>query len=254
MNPRKTAGYGWTPDLPDHRDIKYAAVRPTLAVLPPLVDLRPQCPPVYNQGQIGSCTGNAIAGAVEFELKKQATNVFMPSRLFIYYNERVAEGDPGVDKGAAIRDGMKSVAQQGVCDENLWPYTSDVFTAPAGNCYQAALANKVEQYLSLDNTDVNQLKSCLANGNPFVFGFTVYESFESAAVAASGVLPMPAPAEQTVGGHAVLAVGYDDSRSAFIVRNSWGTGWGIAGYFYMPYSYITSADLADDFWVIKLVE
>jgi C1A family cysteine protease len=254
MTPRTTSRYGWIPDLPDHRDIKYAVVRPTLIQLPSSIDLRPNCPAVYDQGQIGSCTGNAIAGAFEFGLMKQNLPVFQPSRLFIYYNERVAEGDTGADGGAAIRDGMKSIAQQGVCDETLWPYTSDVFTAPSAGCYQAALSNLVEQYISLDNTNINQLKSCLADGNPFVFGFTVYDSFESQAVAQSGILPMPGPGEQVKGGHAVLAVGYNDAQNAFIIRNSWGTDWGLSGYFYMPYNYITNTDLADDFWVIKLVE
>ncbi|GAC1310959.1 MAG: C1 family peptidase [Mucilaginibacter sp.] len=255
MTPRKISRYGWIPDLPDHRDIKYSAVRPTLTQLPPMIDLRDQCPPVYDQGQIGSCTANAIGGAFEFGLRKQGLSDFMPARLFIYYNERAMEGDVGTDGGAQIRDGVKSAATQGVCNETQWPYDPNrLFTKPTDACYQAALSNLVEQYISLDNTDINQLKSCLSAGNPFVFGFTVYQNFESATVAQTGILPMPAPDESAIGGHAVLAVGYDDSKNAFIVRNSWGTEWGLAGYFYMPYAYITSVDLASDFWVIQLVE
>jgi C1A family cysteine protease len=97
------------------------------------------------------------------------------------------------------------------------------------------------------------MKGCLASGYPFVFGFTVYESFESQQVAQSGVLSMPAAGETIVGGHAVLAVGYDDSKNAFIIRNSWGDGWGLAGYFYMPYAYLLDNNLSDDFWTIRTV-
>jgi len=254
MPPRKIARYGWTPDLPDNRDIKYSAVRPVFVTLPPMVDLRPKCPPVYDQGQIGSCTANSIGAAFEFELLKQGLTDFTPARLFIYYNERVMEGDPNSDNGAQIRDGVKSAAQLGVCNEIEWPYDpNNLFKKPDDSCYQSALSNLVEQYVSIDNKDINQLKSCLAEGNPFVFGFTVYQNFESALVAQTGVLSMPVAGETVVGGHAVLAVGYDDSKSAFIIRNSWGPNWGIGGYFYMPYTYITNPDLATDFWAIKLV-
>ncbi len=255
MKIRKIARYGWNPDLPDQRDIKYSAVRPVLTSLPPLVDLRSKCPPVYDQGQIGSCTANSIGAAFEFGLLKQGLTDFKPARLFIYYNERSMEGDVKSDGGAQIRDGVKSVAQVGVCNETQWPYDPKIlFKKPAKVCYKSAKANLVEQYVSIDNTDINQLKSCLSGGDPFVFGFTVYESFESQQVANTGILNMPAAGESTVGGHAVLAVGYDDSKNAFIVRNSWGAGWGLAGYFYMPYAYMTSKGLASDFWVLKMVE
>ena len=98
-----------------------------------------------------------------------------------------------------------------------------------------------------------QMKGCLASGFPFVYGFTVYESFESDAVAKTGVVPMPAPTEKVLGGHAVVAVGYDDSTQRFIVRNSWGPGWGMGGYFTIPYAYLTDSNLADDFWTVRLV-
>jgi C1A family cysteine protease len=99
-----------------------------------------------------------------------------------------------------------------------------------------------------------QLKGCLASGSPVVFGFSVYESFESAAVAKTGTMPMPKPSEKQLGGHAVLAVGYDDAQERVIIRNSWGTGWGKKGCFTMPYAYITDDNLCDDFWTIRLVE
>ena len=98
------------------------------------------------------------------------------------------------------------------------------------------------------------MKACLTEGYPFVFGFSVYESFESEEVATRGIMPIPAKNEKLLGGHAVIAVGYDNSKQSFIIRNSWGTKWGIKGYFYMPYSYITDSNKSDDFWTIRLVE
>jgi len=256
--------YGWKPDLPDHRDLLYAVPPVTAKALPPSADLRPGCPPVYDQGQLGSCTANAIAGAIEFEQKKQGLPAFMPSRLFIYYNERVIENDVQSDNGAQIRDGIKSVATQGVCPETEWPY-SDQNTdpnpcpscpyaqKPTAACYTNAKKNLVKLYQRLNQIPAT-LKGCLASGYPFVFGFTVYESFESQAVATTGIMPMPAPGEKVVGGHAVMAVGYDDSKQQFIVRNSWSATWGIAGYFMMPYAYAADSNLADDFWTIRMVE
>ncbi|CAN5181699.1 C1 family peptidase [soil metagenome] len=253
---QQTKHYGWNPDLPDHRDLQYSVVRPHLmaAPVPSHVDLRPQCPPVYDQGQLGSCTANAIGGAFQFELIKQKLPSFTPSRLFIYYNERFLEGHVNVDSGAQIRDGVKSVATQGVCDEKLWPYLITKFAIkPKNSLYTGALKNLALQYTRLNNTVINELKSCLAAGSPFVFGFTVYESFESDIVAQTGFLQMPAASEHVKGGHAVMAVGYDDAKKVFIVRNSWGINWGLNGYFYMPYDYITSTNLADDFWTISQV-
>ncbi len=253
---QKTKHYGWLPDLPDHRDFQYAIVRHEALAqpTPPLVDLRAQCPPVYDQGELGSCTANAIAGAFQFEVMKQKLPVFNPSRLFIYYNERVLEGHVNDDSGSQLRDGVKSIATLGVCDETLWPYNVSQFAQqPPPAVYTSALSNKALQYTRLNNTAINELKTCLAGGNPFVFGFTAYQSFEGDVVAKSGVLPMPAQSESVIGGHAVMAVGYDDQKSAFIVRNSWGNGWGLQGYFYMPYDYVTSTNLADDFWTISQV-
>jgi C1A family cysteine protease len=250
---RTAKRYGWRRDLPDHRDFKLAP--PTLAPadLPPLVDLRPQCPQVYDQGNLGSCTANAIAAAFEFELLRQKLADFTPSRLFIYYNERVMEGDPGQDNGAQIRDGMSSVATLGVCQEVQWPYNEWAFDQkPDPVCYTDALANKANQYLSIA-ADLIHLKACLAGGFPFVLGISVYESFESPAVAQSGIVPLPAPQEDCVGGHAILCVGYDDSKQAFLMRNSWGSDWGLGGYFYLPYAYVINMGLGSDFWTIRSV-
>src|SRR5438445_13260812 len=133
---------GWVPDLPDQRDLVYSAPAPFIMALPTAVDLRPQCPPVYDQGQLGSCTGNAIAGAIEFERLKQKLTDFVPSRLFIYYNERVIEGTVRSDSGAQIRDGIKSVASQGVCPETEWPYDITKFEQkPPSKAYADALTD-----------------------------------------------------------------------------------------------------------------
>jgi C1A family cysteine protease len=252
--PRKIHHYGWIPDIPDQRDFLYAVPREVASSLPPSMDLRTTCPAVYDQGQLGSCTANAIAAAIEFDrLKEQLTPDFIPSRLFIYYNERAMEGTITSDSGAQIRDGIKSVASQGVCPETEWPYDIANFTEqPPAQCYHDALACKAVQYQSIIQ-DVNQLKGCLAAGYPFVCGITVYDSFESEEVAQSGQVPMPASNEAVIGGHAIMAVGYDDSQLRFIMRNSWGTNWGLNGYFTIPYTYLTNANLASDFWTIRLV-
>jgi len=246
--------YGWLPDIPDHRDHLYAAPVVMLQALPPSVDLRSHCPPVYDQGQLGSCTANAIAAAMQFDRMKQKQKPeFIPSRLFIYYNERVMEGTVDSDSGAMIRDGIKSVSKQGDCPEREWPYDIAKFAEkPKPKCYKDALKYKAIQYQRLVR-NLNQMKGCLASGFPFVFGFTVYESFESQQVAQTGIVPMPQPTEQLMGGHAVLAVGYDDAQQRFIVRNSWGEGWGMHGYFTMPYTYLNDSDLSDDFWTIRLI-
>ncbi|HXS86227.1 MAG TPA: C1 family peptidase [Mycobacterium sp.] len=255
-------GYGWRPQLPDARDKMYARRR--TGNLPPAADLRPSMPPVYDQGQLGSCTGNAIAGAMEYERDRQGLSDFIPSRLFVYYNERALEGTVSSDAGAVIRDGIKVVNTEGVCPETLWPYDIGMFAVkPPKRCYVAATKDKAVQYESIQT--LGDLKDALASNLSVVFGFTVYESFESQAVARTGVMPLPKKGEAVVGGHAVLAVGYSDAKGHVIVRNSWGESWGDQGYFYMPYQYLTGskassdtspvshAHLASDFWAIQAV-
>ncbi|MGC2518364.1 MAG: C1 family peptidase [Burkholderiales bacterium] len=255
LSKQKIKRYGWVADIPDHRDHVYAAPVIFLMKLPPKVDLRRKCPKgVYDQGQLGSCTGNAIAAAVQFErLKQKLKPDFVPSRLFIYYNERMIEGTVNSDSGAQIRDGIKSVAKAGDCPESMWPYIVAKFAdKPSPACYKRAVSYKAVQYQRVARS-LNQMKGCLFSGYPFVFGFSVYDSFESDAVAGSGVAPMPRAGEKLLGGHAVLAVGYDDTQQRFIVRNSWGTKWGMGGYFTMPYAYFTDSNLSDDFWTIRVV-
>jgi C1A family cysteine protease len=259
--PKLTRRYNWVKDTVDHRDVKfkYKAIR-----LMPSVDLRPQCPPVVNQGNLGSCTANALAGALGFlEMMEEAAGQtgqaeefgsgFFPfSRLFIYWNERVIEGDTSEDNGAQLRDGITSLANTGACSELLWPYnTSVAFQTPTPTCFAQATLHKISSYQSLDGSDITALKTCLASGYPFVFGFQVFESFESETVATNGILPMPSLAEQCMGGHAVMCVGYSDMTRTFTVRNSWGSDWGDEGYFHMPYAYMTNSDLASDFWTLR---
>ncbi|MES1982819.1 MAG: C1 family peptidase [Pseudomonadota bacterium] len=247
-------GLGWLPDVPDQRDHVYSTPVVHLAKLPVSTDLRAKLPPVYDQGELGSCTANALGAAIQFERRKQKLKPdFIPSRLFIYYNERVMEHTVGSDAGAQIRDGIKTVAKQGNCPERDWPYVISKFTEkPGKECYRAAVKYKAVQYQRVPQV-LNQMKGCLASGFPFVFGFSVYTAFEDEQVAKNGVLDMPGPKEKLLGGHAVLAVGYDDRVQRFIVRNSWGSKWGMKGYFTMPYTYLLDSGLADDFWTIRLV-
>lgn len=262
--------YTCLPDSPDPRDAKYSFVGPRQE-LPPSVDLRAKCPPVVDQGQIGSCTANALAGALGFlELNEQAAGLIGQalelaatgprafSRMFIYYNERDMEGDADKDGGAQIRDGVKSLASLGCCSEDVWPYkplamlfsASDTFKRPSDAAYVEASAHKISSYQSLDNADILQLKDCLSAGFPFVFWFAIFPSFENG-VEFKGEMKMPGDDEEQKGAHAVMCVGYDDARQVFIVRNSWGSSWGDAGYFYMPYAFATDPDLAGDFWTLR---
>jgi C1A family cysteine protease len=255
LRPREVQRFGWVPDLPDARDYMYSAPEAVLTKLPKKADLRgPTMPPVYDQGELGSCTANAIGAAFEFGQVKQGLKDFMPSRLFIYYNERAMEGTIDTDSGAMIRDGMKSVAKLGVCTEVTWPYDIPKFTEkPPTKAYTEAKKHQALVYRRVLG-NLHQMQGCLAQGYPFVFGFSVYESFMKPEVAKTGIVPLPPRGEQLIGGHAVLAVGYDDAEQSFIVRNSWGTGWGMKGYCLMNYAYLTDPSLARDFWAIYTVE
>jgi len=255
--------YTWKKDKLDKRDFKYVNHVEKWSDVPPSVDLRKQFGEIYNQGQLGSCTANAIAMAFNFEDVDQSLRVMNPSRLFIYYNERSMEGTVSQDSGAEIRDGIKSCATVGVCPESMWPYSdqgNQFEVQPSNNCYQFAKNHQLKKYLKLDNSDVNQLKSCLSSGYPFVCGISVYQSFEGEDVAQTGLVPMPQSDESLLGGHAVICLGYDDNKvdadgnqGCFIMRNSWGAQWGDAGHFYLPYAYLTDLELASDFWTMRQV-
>ena len=246
--------YSWIPDVPDQRDIYYChAFKGPKKKLPPLADLSPWCSPVEDQGPLGSCTANALAGAMEYlEVKTTGRNLDF-SRLFIYFNERVLEGNADQDAGAQLRDGIKTLADKGTCPESLWPYNVARYrNKPPDACYQEAKKHLITSYLRLSSLD--EMKATLADGFPFVFGFAVYQSFESAQVARTGTVPMPKKGERMIGGHAVLGVGYDDLRGRVKVRNSWGPKWGKGGYFTLPYAYLENGDLSADFWTIRQEE
>ena len=255
---RTNAYYGWRPSLPDKRDYKYTrgitgSVVPD--VLPDRIDLSATgfLPPVFDQGDIGSCTSNALAALFFFVDKKQSGLSFLPSRLFIYYNERDMEGTVSSDAGAELRDGIKTIVTQGACLEYLWPYRVELFAhKPPDICYTDAARHESTVYRSVDQTAAD-IQGCLAEGFPIAIGITVYDSFESDLVARTGVVPMPAPTEDVQGGHAILMTGYDNISGVYTCMNSWNTDWGMNGFFTIPQAYIHDPDLAGDFWMIHNV-
>lgn len=241
--------YAWRPNLPDRRDVPYMVTRRT-GNLPKSVDLRINCSPIDDQGSLGSCTGHAIAGALEYYAQRAGHPAYF-SRLFIYYEERRIEHTIKSDAGAMIRDGMKVVTKIGAPHEKLWPYDITKFTRkPTVRAYADAAKHKALSYHRVPNLDT--VRAELAAGNPVVFGFTVYDSFESDEVARTGHVPMPLADERCLGGHAVVAVGYHDVLRALLVRNSWGAEWGLKGYFFLPYAYAIDPDLAGDFSVVRV--
>jgi C1A family cysteine protease len=255
-------GYGWIRQLPDQRDRVYYPGS-GLNIIPALVDLRPQMPPIYYQGGLGSCTANAIGAAVEYVRRKQADpDPYTPARLFIYYNERLLEGTVKQDSGAYIRDGFKAISRWGTVDETLWPYSDNKVIAgralppfmkkPPSSVYKAARKDLAISYEGVPQNRT-MIMIALTQGFPVVVGFSVYDSFETPEVARTGIMPMPGAAENLLGGHAVLVVGFDTEKGYWIVRNSWGTGWGEGGYFYMPFAYLENPNLSSDFWVLRAI-
>lgn len=239
--------YGWVPDIPDKRDYLYRAIKPVVR-LPKEADLRGYCSPVEDQGSLGSCTAQALAGNLEFLDEMDDSRHTDTSRLFIYYNERVLIDTVEYDSGASLRDGIKTLRNDGACPEDIWPYNIERFSRkPPAKCYAEAKKHRIESYYRI--AALNEMLTCLADGYPFVFGFTVYESFQSVTVARTGIVNMPAGNESALGGHAVMAVGYDQAGKRFLVRNSWGIKWGMKGYFTMPFEYLEG--LADDFWTVR---
>lgn len=252
--------YGWQRDLPDFRDQPFVPP-PRGARLPPTVDLRPGLPPVFTQGQLGSCTANAICAAFWFDMHKQGEDPTLLSRLFVYYNERKDQGTIPYDSGASIRESVKAVATYGVCPEALWAYTVSKFTTtPPSVCYEAASKEKALRYtrvaLTMGSTSwrmTRPFRIALAAGYPVTIGFSVYESFESATTARTGIVTLPEPGEQFMGGHAVVVCGYGQKPGYYLLRNSWGPEWGVGGYFYFPAAYLANPSLAADFWTLERV-
>jgi C1A family cysteine protease len=244
-------------DTADHRDWIFNVAEHSKvkgSELPSSVDLRPaEAFPLYDQGELGSCTANALCAAFHFIQRREGLEGFSPSRLFVYFNERAIEGHIRDDSGASLRDGIKSLCVWGVCDEELWPYDVSTFKKqPTPECYAAAKANRCKTYARVEQ-NLESLKGCIAAGFPFVFGFMVLCDFMAGDVQSTGVMEWP-PKGMPHGGHAVQACGYDDAKQCFIVRNSWGEQWGEKGHFHMPYAFITHPQLCHDFWAIVLVE
>lgn len=248
--------YGWKRDLPSPFAPMHEHLPLMAAPILPEVDLRSKWPKPYDQGPLGSCTGNGLGGAAHYALQ-QAGAVdakWLPSRLFIYYNERAREGTIDSDSGAAISDGVRVLQHSGVPDEKLWPYDVSRFRIrPSATAYTQALQHRALSVGRVRQTHVD-LRTALSQGYNIVFGFSVFESFESDVVAVSGIVHMPQPHEELLGGHCAVLVGHSDARKRYIMRNSWGTQWGIGGYCEMPYEYIEHPDLASDFTVIKVVQ
>ena len=209
----------------------------------PMVDLRNKFPPCYNQGNLGSCTANAIVGSYQY-----LNPSFMGSRLFQYYNERQIEGSVSTDSGATVSDSISAVKNYGLCRESEWNYNIQLFaTKPPQPCYTNALSHRVKSAFSVEQT-IRSMKGHLASGYPFIVGIAVYSSFESQQVANTGIVPMPTSNDLFLGGHCVVVCGYN--QLYWIVRNSWGTNWGVNGYFYLPIAYLLNPNLCSDNWCI----
>ena len=250
-----THRYGWVKDRPDPRDHIFGVHAPGAlpqVKLPPSVDLRDQMPPVYDQNPLNSCVYNAVGALIEYLQVKGGMPPVVPSRLFGYYCGREIEGDVDRDEGSSIRTGIKVATSIGAPPETLWPYLpTRVFDQPTPDVYAAAAPHRISAYQRLNQT-VSHLRMALTMGFPVVFGITIYESFESDAVARSGAVPMPSRRERLLGRHAILGVGFNHPARVFLVRNSWGSGWGKAGYFTLPYDYAMSPRLASDFWTAQI--
>jgi len=281
---------GWLPDLPDFRDytVEHTLIFPELknqgvqspistmveklktleldeTKIPTSADFRNWCSPIENQGVIGSCTANAAVGLVEYFERRAFGKHIDASRLFLYKVTRTLLGFNG-DTGAYLRSTIGALTIFGLVPEKYWPYNVNKFDAePSAFCYSFADNYKTVQYYRLDppntTTEVllNRIKSYIASGVPSIFGFTVYDSIEQAT--SDGKIPFPSNNEVVLGGHAVMAVGYDDNLvienkhsnsktvGALLIRNSWGEDWGEKGYGWLPYEYI-SKELAIDWWLI----
>ncbi len=225
-------------------------------VQPSSIDLRSQQAQVYDQGSEGACTAHMTAGAIQNRQIVQGLTLVMPSRQFNYYNARMDEGSVAQDAGASILDAYNVLKEYGWCPEEMWQYlASNLTLKPTPDCYQAALPNKIEAFENVAQ-DLGTIKAALAESVPVGIGFTCFNSLMSAKTAKSGIVQMPSQrdlVQGSIGGHAILLVGYDDSRSLFTFRNSWGETWGDTGYGYMPYDYVADNRLADDFHALRKI-
>lgn len=246
--------YGLIRGTPDKRDKIMRAPRIDLTLLPPVFSNMDLMTPVYDQGSTSSCVGNSHAAQEDACRILQGLPPLLGSRLFVYYNARLVEGSQSEDCGAQIRDVLKAANRYGVCAETTWAFSPNLVTIqPAAPAYTEAVRHRDLVYSSVP-LSLLMFKQLLAHRYTINIGIQVYESFESEEVASTGVVPMPDLLnEQCLGGHAVLVVGYDDTKMAFQVRNSWGVGVGDKGYFWLPYAYMLP-DLMSDAWVLESVE
>ena len=282
----QTTGMGWIPDLPDYRDFSpfHSQIKPmvdqlglsdtNVVTLPASVDLRAWCSPIENQGAIGSCTAQAGVGLIEYYERKAFGTHINASRLFLYKVTRNLLGWDG-DYGAYMRTTMGAMALFGVPPEKYWPYTDRKNPGPSGErtfneepsafLYAFADNYKAIRYFRLDpagtdaNTLLKRIKAYLTAKMPTFFGFTVYSSISQADT--TGKIPFPSRFESAIGGHGIVAVGFDDAmeikntitntktKGALLIRNSWGTGWGDKGYGWLPYDYVLKG-LARDWWTL----
>jgi C1A family cysteine protease len=246
--------YGWKPDLPDIRDkkIKFAKI----SKMKSKVDLRNFFDSVYDQKNIGSCTIGSICSIIRFDQIVKNIPSSKLSILFLYYNARDSNGLVKLDSGAGVRDTIKAANKLGVCDESLWVYNPSYYNIkPYSNCYNSTKLKGKLIYRRITN-ELNQLRMCLSANRPFIFGFSVYDSFEDPMAWSPKIDEMPYPnpnKEKLKGGNTAVAVGYSDKRKCFIVRNNWGPDWGLNGYFFMSYEFICSS-MATDFWIIETKE
>ena len=244
--------YAWFPSLPDFRDFRYAETIPIIKKPPRVAYLINA--PVQDQGGLGSCVFNALTTAME-NIEMSEHNQYPPtmySRLFAYYNYRKSINAINEDTGADIRAAIKKVYDEGCCYASTWPYDEKKWNvAPPAKCFEEAKEHKIIKYYNLRTLD--EKISCIASGYGFIFGFTVFSSFESDTVAKTGIVPMPQRNEDFLGGHAVYAVGYDLNKKMFKVQNSWSENWGQKGFFWMPFEYMTSQFLSMDFYTIRTI-
>jgi len=270
-------GMGWLRDYPDFRDftLDHEEIKPIVdkaGVLsspkksgPASVDLRAWCPPVENQGSLGSCTANAAVGLLEYYERRAFGKHIDASRLFLYKVTRNLLHWTG-DTGAFLRSTMGSMVLFGCPPEEYWPYVvSDFDNEPTSFCYAFAQNYQAIRYFRLDppgtpkNTLLARIKTLLQYGFSSIFGFTVFSSIRQAA--SDGEIPYPGPGEKILGGHAIMAVGYNnakrikasgngrETKGAFLIRNSWGPSWGDGGYGWLPYEFILKG-LAVDWWTL----
>ena len=252
-------------DVRDRRDEKYAfalTAEHHARKLPAVVNLLANCPAVLDQGASGTCTAHAVASAFAYLHRIHKARRIKPSARFVFYNERAMTRQLGVHCVVHLRDALKAASVKGVCPESFWPYRDDerlLRKRPPEQAFQAAHKKRLATYHRIlieshpRHVFLLHLKHCLADGYPFVFGFQTYESFRKRhGKWKDGVMPIPnRRTEAKTEGHAVMAIGYDDRRKAFLIRNSWSAAWGRNGDFYMPYGLITDPKITFDFWTLR---